>query len=78
MVKVTTEHFQGFFQERAVDVEQGNNKCPGKCRRTLEKQWRLPGMDGLPAEFYLKFWGILGPVVLKVLKAILETGDRWP
>ncbi|CAB1325345.1 unnamed protein product [Coregonus sp. 'balchen'] len=24
MVKMTTEHFQGFFQERAVDVEQGN------------------------------------------------------
>uniref|UniRef100_A0AAZ3PHA4 Reverse transcriptase domain-containing protein n=1 Tax=Oncorhynchus tshawytscha TaxID=74940 RepID=A0AAZ3PHA4_ONCTS len=35
---------------------------------------KVPGMDGLPAEFYLMFWGILGPVVLEVLKAILETG----
>ena len=40
----------------------------------IAKKWKVPGMDGLPAEFYLKFWGILGPVVLEVLKAILETG----
>ncbi|CAB1350937.1 unnamed protein product [Coregonus sp. 'balchen'] len=42
---------------------------------------KVPGMDGLPAEFYLKFWGKLCPVVLEVLKAILETGSRgyrWP
>ncbi|CAB1348845.1 unnamed protein product, partial [Coregonus sp. 'balchen'] len=35
---------------------------------------KVPGMDGLLAEFYLTFWGKLGPVVLEVLKAILETG----
>lgn len=35
---------------------------------------KLPGIDGLPVEFYLKFWDILGPVVLEVLSAIHRTG----
>ncbi|CAB1347092.1 unnamed protein product [Coregonus sp. 'balchen'] len=95
IVKVTTEHFQGFFQERAVDVEQGNvflehlsRRVPEDIRQAMEAQisleevesalrrmgkGKVPGMDGLPAEFYLKYWGKLGPVVLEVLKAILET-----
>ncbi|KAK9543285.1 hypothetical protein VZT92_001076 [Zoarces viviparus] len=38
------------------------------------KRRKVPGIDGLPAEFYLKFWDILGPVVLEVLSAILRTG----
>ncbi|CAB1340743.1 unnamed protein product [Coregonus sp. 'balchen'] len=81
MVKVTTEHFQGFFQERAVDVEQGNvflehlsRRVPEDIREAMEAQisleevesalrrmgkGKVPGMDGLPAEFYLKFWGKL-------------------
>uniref|UniRef100_A0A8K9V1F6 Reverse transcriptase domain-containing protein n=1 Tax=Oncorhynchus mykiss TaxID=8022 RepID=A0A8K9V1F6_ONCMY len=96
MVRVTTDHFQGLFKEREIDVEQGNvflehlsRRLPEDIRDVMEAQisleevesalrrmgkGKVPGMDGLPAEFYLKFWGILGPVVLKVLKAILETG----
>lgn len=35
---------------------------------------RVPGIDGLPAEFYLRFWGLLGPTVLEVLTVILHTG----
>ena len=35
---------------------------------------KVPGIDGLPVEFYLKFWDILGPVVLEVLNAVLYTG----
>ena len=35
---------------------------------------KVPGIDGLPAEFYLKFWGTLGPVVLEVLSEVLRTG----
>ncbi len=41
------------------------------CRMNRRK---VPGIDGLPVEFYLKFWDILGPVVLEVLSAILRTG----
>uniref|UniRef100_A0AAZ3PI26 Reverse transcriptase domain-containing protein n=1 Tax=Oncorhynchus tshawytscha TaxID=74940 RepID=A0AAZ3PI26_ONCTS len=96
MVRVTTDHFQGLFKEREIDVEQGNVFLEHLSRRLLEDirevmeaqisleevesalrrmgKGKVPGMDGLPAEFYLKFWGILGPVVLEVLKAILETG----
>ena len=35
---------------------------------------KVPGIDGLPVEFYLKFWEILGPVVLEVLSTVLLTG----
>ena len=35
---------------------------------------KVPGLDGLPVEFYLKFWGILGPVVLEVLTEVLRRG----
>lgn len=35
---------------------------------------KVPGIDGLPAEFYLKFWDILGPVLLEILSAVLRTG----
>ncbi|CAB1314526.1 unnamed protein product [Coregonus sp. 'balchen'] len=65
MVKVTTEHFQGFFQERAVDVEQGNvflehlsQQVPEDIRKAMEVEsalrrmgkGKVPGMDGLDAE----------------------------
>ena len=35
---------------------------------------RAPCIDGLPAEFYLRFWGLLGPVVLEVLREVLAAG----
>ena len=39
---------------------------------------RAPGIDGLPAEFYLRFWGWLGPVVLEVLQEVLRAGTLGP
>ncbi|CAB1323375.1 unnamed protein product, partial [Coregonus sp. 'balchen'] len=39
MVKVTAEHFRGFFQERAVDVEQGNVFSEHLSRRFFGR-WR--------------------------------------
>jgi len=44
----------------------------GALRRMNRR--KVPGIDGLPAELYLKFWDMLGPVVLEVLSAILRTG----
>ena len=44
----------------------------GALRRMGKR--KVPGIDGLPAEFYLRFWGILGPVVLEVLTEVLRTG----
>lgn len=35
----------------------------------------MPGLDGLPADFYLRFWGVVGPAVLEVLTAVLRTAS---
>ena len=48
------------------------NELEGALGRMSRR--KVPGIDGLPAEFYLKFWDILGPVVLEVLTAVLSTG----
>ncbi|CAB1348842.1 unnamed protein product [Coregonus sp. 'balchen'] len=52
MVKVTTEHFRGFFQERAVDVEQGNvflehlsRRVPEDIREAMEAQISLEEVE---------------------------------
>ena len=35
---------------------------------------KSPGIDGLTAELYLKFWDILGPLLLDVYKESFEKG----
>lgn len=35
---------------------------------------KVPGIDGLPKEFYAAFWGILGKDFLEVVGAVLERG----
>lgn len=35
---------------------------------------RVPGIDGLPVEFYMKFWDRLGPVLLEVLTEVFRGG----
>ena len=35
---------------------------------------KTPGTDGLPLEFYVKFWHLLAPSLLKVFNFSLETG----
>ena len=34
-----------------------------------------PGIDGLPAEFYVEFWGLLGPQLMHVLESSLLHGE---
>ena len=34
-----------------------------------------PGIDGLPAEFYVEFWGLLGPELMHVLESSLLHGE---
>lgn len=36
---------------------------------------RAPGIDGLPAEFYVKFWDLLGPELMHVFKSSLLHGE---
>ena len=35
---------------------------------------RAPGIDGIPAEFYLELWGFVGPELLNVIQESLRSG----
>ena len=35
---------------------------------------KAPGVDGLPAEFYVRFWSLLGPDLVRVLKSCYRRG----
>jgi len=36
---------------------------------------KAPGSDGLPMEFYVKFWGVLGSDLVKVLNSCFKSGS---
>jgi len=35
---------------------------------------KAPGLDGLPMEFYLKFWNVLSNDLVSVLNSCLDSG----
>ena len=35
---------------------------------------KAPGLDGLPMEFYLKFWSVLGSDLVSVLNSSFDSG----
>ena len=39
---------------------------------------KSPGFDGLPIEFYLAFWRLLGPLLLEVIEYVLSSDDLPP
>ncbi len=39
------------------------------------KKGKSPGWDGIPPEFYLKFWDKLGPYILAMFKAAVDKGS---
>ena len=36
---------------------------------------KAPGLDGLPMEFYLKFWNVLGGDLVSVLNSCFDSGS---
>lgn len=36
---------------------------------------KAPGSDGFSVEFYLKFWDLLGPLLLKVINQCFADGE---
>lgn len=36
---------------------------------------KVPRLDGVPIEFYLKFWELIGPKLLKILNKAIEEGS---
>ena len=35
---------------------------------------KAPGLDGLPIDFYLKFWDVIGSDLVSVLNSCLDSG----
>lgn len=48
----------------------------GECFTALQGMARrkAPGSDGLRMEFYLKFWSLLGPDLVRVLNSCFSAG----
>ena len=36
---------------------------------------KAPGLDGLPMEFYLEFWSVLGNDLVSVLNSCFDSGS---
>ena len=55
--------------EGLLSVEECFEALSGMARR------KAPGLDGLPAEFYLKFWHVLGQDLVRVLNSCYTAGS---
>ena len=55
--------------EGLLTVEECLEALTGMARR------KAPGLDGLPAEFYLKFWSVLGQDLVQVLNSCSLAGS---
>ena len=55
--------------EGLLTAEECLEALNGMARR------KAPGLDGLPAEFYLKFWSILGQDLVEVLNSCYRAGS---
>ena len=51
-----------------MSVEEVLFALRGMARR------KAPGLDGLPMEFYLKFWSVLGSDLVSVLNSSFDSG----
>ncbi|KAJ8398700.1 hypothetical protein AAFF_G00418970 [Aldrovandia affinis] len=62
------------WSEEAQDMEA--DVTLEEVRRALFslRGGHAPGHDGLPGEFYIAFWHLLGPDLLEVYRALLERG----
>ena len=50
---------------------------PDECLRALKNMAKnkAPGLDGFPAEFYLRFWHVLGGDLVAVLNSCFRSGS---
>ena len=58
--------------EGLLSVEECFTALQGMARR------KAPGSDGLPMEFYLKFWSLLGSDLVRVLNSCFSAGRLSP
>ena len=55
--------------EGHLTLEECSVALHGMARR------KAPGLDGVPTEFYMKFWHILGSDLVSVLNSCLDSGS---
>ena len=63
-------------QATACDTPISLTELTASLRATPKN--KTPGLDGLPAEFYVSFWSSIGPILLQVLQDSLSTGSLPP
>ena len=73
------DSFLSQLQRKLSDEER--QLCEGEltlveCKVTLDRMasGKSPGLDGLPAEFYQRFWPVLGPDMVEVLHFSYASG----
>ena len=59
---------QAALCEGHLSVTEVSSALLGMARR------KAPGLDGLPVEFYVKFWDVLGPDLVSILNSCLDSG----
>ena len=59
---------QAALCEGHLSVTEVSSALLGMARR------KAPGLNGLPVEFYVKFWDVLGPDLVSVLNSCLDSG----
>ena len=57
---------QAVLCEGHLSVTEVSSALLGMARR------KAPGLDGLPVEFYVKFWDVLGPDLVSILNSCLD------
>ena len=57
--------------EGFLTLEECHRALVGMARR------KAPGSDGLPVEFYLKFWDVLGPDLVEILNSCYLSGRYY-
>lgn len=73
-----------FLEELDCEVDGGESlKKPLDLKEVTEamksfKLGKAPGRDGLPREFYSKFWEVVGPDILMVYNEIIAVGEMPP
>ena len=61
---------QAVLSEGHLLVTEISSVLLGMARR------KAPGLDGLPVEFYVKFWAVLGPDLVSILNSCLDSGSQ--
>ncbi|KAL7852920.1 hypothetical protein SRHO_G00187050 [Serrasalmus rhombeus] len=73
------EHFLSFLKTSLPSAARDSLETPlslGELTEVLGKMNRrkVPGLDGLPVEFYSTFWDVLGPEIVEVAEDVHRQG----